>query len=65
MVKLKEREFYCVGQRRKCTAPADSINIVQLRNGIHAMEAYLPRYDVYAYKFIKDNKISNMYRKYG
>ena len=65
MVKLKEREFYCVGPRRKCTAPADSIRIVEFRNGIHAMEAYIPRHNAYAYKFIKDSKVTGMYKKYG
>lgn len=65
MPKLKEREFYCVGQRKKCTAPADDIVVVQFRNGVYALEGYLPKYDAIAYKFIKDSKVNSMINKYG
>ena len=63
--KLKEKEFYCVGQRKRCTAKVEDICVVEFRNGAVALEAYIPKYDTTAYKFIKQSKINAMTKKYG
>tara|TARA_A100001011_G_C14319993_1_gene850051 strand:- start:3162 stop:3389 length:228 start_codon:yes stop_codon:yes gene_type:complete len=63
--RLKEREFYCVGQGKRCTAKAEDISVVEFKNGVFGLEAYLPRYDVVAYKFVKNSKVDTLVNKYN
>ena len=68
MTKLKERQFYLVGDRKTITVPEKNISLVQWKNGTYALKADCnEKYNCDCYKIIKqtDKVINKMDKKYG
>ena len=64
MTKLKERQFYNVGTRKKEIVPAEYIKVVKFKNGTHALLG-LSRDNVKMFKLFSESKLEKMEKKYG
>tara|TARA_B100001094_G_C18114947_1_gene763413 strand:+ start:892 stop:1107 length:216 start_codon:yes stop_codon:yes gene_type:complete len=64
MPKLKERQFYNVGTRKKEMIPAEYISVVQFKNGNYALLG-IARNDIRLFKIFSDLKLEKYEKKYG
>lgn len=64
MAKLKERQFYNVGTKKKEMVPADYIEVVKFKNGVYALLG-ISRNNINMFKLFSEDKLYNMEKKYG
>ena len=69
--KLKERQFYCLVDRKVITIPADDICFKNIKNSkmpngkSPALIAYCEKYDYNMVKFVSHSKADSLKDKYG
>ena len=71
MTKLKEKQFYCVKEKKRVTSCSDDIAVIDLKNKkaltgkVPALVTECPNCDTRLYKFIARDVRSCMIDKYG
>lgn len=69
--KMTERQFYCVGNKKRVTVPADDICFKNIKNSkmpggkMPALIAYYEKLDCDLIKFVKHSKAAALKKKYG
>ena len=61
---LKDRQFYNVSTRKREMVPEEYIEVVEFKNGAHSLLG-LSKENVKMFKFIKEDKVKTMEKKYG
>jgi hypothetical protein len=71
MTKLKEKQFYCVKEKKRITSCSDNIAVIDLKNKkaltgkVPALVTECSNCDTRLYKFIPRDVRSHMIDKYG
>ena len=69
--RMSERQFYCVGNKKRVTVPADDICFKNIKNSkmpggkMPALIAYYEKLDCDLIKFVKHSKAAALKKKYG
>lgn len=68
--RLKEQEFYCVGERKRVKIPKQDIGVKKFKNrsrkgGVPALVGYSKRLKCNVIKFVKSKDYKRLEKKYG